>query len=382
MKTKTEIFLEKVKAKNYPNHINSDGSLKYDYSKTNYIHSKTKVVISCAIHGDFEQAPEKHLRGQGCIDCSGKKQLTTDLFITKAKEKHLNKYRYTKSVYKDSRSSVIITCPIHGDFKQRADTHLDGRGCFDCGNILKGEANQLSTKDFIEAATKIHGSTYDYSKTDYKNVKLKVIITCRIHGDFEQRPDRHLDSSVGCFDCSVISRSSDRSSFIEQANLIHNNLYGYEEVVYVNARTKVILNCQDHGSFTQEPSDHLRGAGCPRCADNLKGYTRSQFKSRCLHNNTLGTLYIIRCFNETEEFYKVGISSTGILARFQYSLPYDYDIVYDLKLEPETVFNTENEILRSFKDIRYTPTIQFSGHTECFSRIEPIQQWLKDNKVI
>ena len=42
---------------------------KYDYSKVEYVNSTTKVCISCAQHGDFYQAPNNHLRGQGCPRC-------------------------------------------------------------------------------------------------------------------------------------------------------------------------------------------------------------------------------------------------------------------------------------------------------------------------
>jgi hypothetical protein len=39
---------------------------KYDYSKTVYIHNKVKVSVICYEHGEFLQAPNKHLSGQGC----------------------------------------------------------------------------------------------------------------------------------------------------------------------------------------------------------------------------------------------------------------------------------------------------------------------------
>ena len=39
---------------------------KYDYSKSNYISAKEKIIITCLIHGDFEQTPNSHLRGSGC----------------------------------------------------------------------------------------------------------------------------------------------------------------------------------------------------------------------------------------------------------------------------------------------------------------------------
>jgi hypothetical protein len=39
---------------------------KYDYSRVNYINSKTPVSIVCKEHGVFAKIPDKHLSGQGC----------------------------------------------------------------------------------------------------------------------------------------------------------------------------------------------------------------------------------------------------------------------------------------------------------------------------
>lgn len=45
----------------------------YDYSKTEYKHSKDKVTIICSNHGEFEQIPDSHLRGNGCSKCNDEK---------------------------------------------------------------------------------------------------------------------------------------------------------------------------------------------------------------------------------------------------------------------------------------------------------------------
>lgn len=38
-----------------------------------YKTKKEKVIITCLIHGDFEQSPDGHLRGQGCPRCKADK---------------------------------------------------------------------------------------------------------------------------------------------------------------------------------------------------------------------------------------------------------------------------------------------------------------------
>lgn len=50
---------------------------KYDYSKTNYINSDTKVIITCSKHGNFEKRPLKFLTGRECYEC---KKVESDYF--------------------------------------------------------------------------------------------------------------------------------------------------------------------------------------------------------------------------------------------------------------------------------------------------------------
>ena len=51
------------------------------------------------------------------------KKLTTEEFIKRSKKIYGDKYKYTKTVYTTAKESVIITCPIHGDFSVIPDNH-------------------------------------------------------------------------------------------------------------------------------------------------------------------------------------------------------------------------------------------------------------------
>ena len=57
------------------------------------------------------------------------KKLTQEEFIQKAKDCHNNFYDYSKTEYINSRTKVCITCPKHGDFWQLSHSHLQGQGC-------------------------------------------------------------------------------------------------------------------------------------------------------------------------------------------------------------------------------------------------------------
>jgi len=56
------------------------------------------------------------------------------------------------------------------------------------------------TKEFINKAKEVHGDLYDYSEIDYINSQTKIIIRCKEHGDFKQRPNSHLRCG-GCKLC-------------------------------------------------------------------------------------------------------------------------------------------------------------------------------------
>ena len=114
MKKTTEDFIKKAKTKH--------GS-KYDYSKVKYISAHKKVTIICPIHGQFKQTPKHHANdGYGCKLCGyekmkSKQRLSQDEFIKRANKKHNSFYDYSKTLYKNGRTKVIVNCPIHGEFK-------------------------------------------------------------------------------------------------------------------------------------------------------------------------------------------------------------------------------------------------------------------------
>ena len=231
---------------------------KYDYSKVNYKDNHTGIIIICPVHGEFEQTPKSHLRGQGCPHCAGVAKLNNETFIKKAREVHGDKYDYSKVDYKGNKKEVIIICPVHGEFKQKPNAHLNGHGCPKCSHNQKSDSNE-----FVKKAKKIHGDKYIYDKVEYVNNKVKVCITCPIHGDFWQKPNSHL-GGCGCPKCGG-KKKSNTEEFIEKAKSVHKDKYDYSKANYVNVKHPVVITCPIHGDFLQTPNDHLNGCGCSKC---------------------------------------------------------------------------------------------------------------------
>lgn len=145
----------------------------------------------------------------------------------------------------------------------------------------------MSKEEFIEKAKSVHGEKYDYSMVEYVDTKTKVCIICPKHGEFWQTPKAHVVRGYGCRKCGrelcgeKLAKTTD--AFISEARKIHGDKYDYSKVKYINATTKVCIICPKHGEFWQEPHDHLKGVGCPKCgfertAESVK-YTMDEFVS-------------------------------------------------------------------------------------------------------
>ena len=249
---------------------------KYDYSKTVYVDSFTKVCIICPEHGEFWQLPSNHMNGVKCIKCAGRQRSNTEEFIAKARKIHGDKYDYSKVEYVNSKTPVTIICPEHGEFKQLPSMHLNGRGCKICAIKRIVAPRVIPFETFIETATKRYGGKYDYSKVQYKNATTKVCIVCPEHGEFWQLPYHHMMGHK-CPVCAGKNKTTE--NFIAEARKIHGDKYDYSKVEYKNATSKVCIICPEHGEFWQTPAMHLTGRGCLECG-GCKRLTNEKFIER------------------------------------------------------------------------------------------------------
>lgn len=143
------------------------------------------------------------------------KKLTTEEFIEKAKKLHNDRYDYSQTVYVNSRAKIIVICPEHGPFEQRASSHLAGCGCPECAKIWTDEHRQnlqkssrkfrgMTMEEWIARAKDVHGNKYDYSQAVYVNSRTDIKIICPKHGLFEQKANSHL-RGFGCKLCGFES---------------------------------------------------------------------------------------------------------------------------------------------------------------------------------
>jgi hypothetical protein len=223
---------------------------RYIYDKTKFVSMKTKITVTCRIHGDYEVAPQRHyLVGANCPKCAiitGKRsaglpyigvkgryrsnrgsykilsnrfKYYDNTFILQANKIHNNKYSYIlpSSITNVEKDKFLITCPEHGEFKQTIRAHLQGQGCPKCG--IKKACKVTSLEEFVKASSEKHSNKYDYSKVSYTTMDQKVTIVCPIHGEFNQNAGSHKRGAQ-CPKCSKPEVSTWKPEYWKDKNTI------------------------------------------------------------------------------------------------------------------------------------------------------------------
>jgi hypothetical protein len=306
-----------------------------------------------------------------------KHKKTTEEFVKQLMEKYGNKYIYSLVDYIHKDKNIIIICPIHGKFEVIANSMLRGQGCKKCNGSSKKP--KKTNEQFIKEANLIHENFYNYSEVNYQNTHKKVIINCPIHGLFEQTPHNHL-FGYGCNKCGSKNTGEKKrlplNDFLKNSILVHGDKYDYSLVNYLGAHSKVEIICKKHGVFKQNPSSHIKNkSGCPSCYNTQRkliapSWTITNWINASKRSKTFDSfkLYVIRCYNETEEFIKIGRTYNTIKRRFSGGqLPYNYEVLKIIISDNgEYIYNLENRVKRKFNGLKYEPKIKFGGMSECF----------------
>lgn len=95
-------------------------------------------------------------------------------------------------------------------------------------------------------------------------------------------------------------------------------------------------------------------------------------------------LYVIRCWNEEEEFYKIGKTFNKIEQRFKEpeAMPYQYEIIKELESNSFYISKLESKFHKQLKEHKYSPTKKFEGCTECFTNIKILEDATEFNKTV
>ncbi len=213
---------------------------------------------------------------------------------------------------------------------------------------------------------------------DYINIKKKIVVETK-YSYHEVTPENLIrGASVD------IRNSTNKNLYLKNYYTeIHNNLYFYDKLDYKKQTEKITVTCEKHGDFKILPLNHVRGQGCYKCGrekvfqyqiENPTGwsYTSWQKAGEKSKNFDSFKVYIIKCWNEDEIFYKIGKTFTTVKRRFKTKkeMPYEYEIFTEIIRDGKSICEIEY-ILKSCNKInKYIPLKQFCGSQECFVKLD------------
>jgi hypothetical protein len=170
--------------------------------------------------------------------------------------------------------------------------------------------------------------------------------------------------------------------FINQFKEMCSDKYTLEDATILNFKTKIKVKCKQHGYFNILPYNLKNGKGCKKCMcenaslrmkENPMGWTVTNWIKSAEQSKRFDSFktYIIKCWNDEEEFYKIGRTFLTVKQRFKSNcqLPYYWKIVELFEGEAEEMFHLEADLKKLNKPHKYLPKNKFDGRYECFKQI-------------
>lgn len=339
----------------------------------------TKIKIQCPEHGVWSTTTiNNHLKGTTCPSCSKVKRIDGYEWIARFNKIFNNLYIYPEKLKTDSfikaKEDIIITCKVHGNFKRSIWDHYNqNQGCSKCSGLYS-----VSHEEFLE---RLYEKNTHYREGKfivlgkYKNLSTKIEVEDEF-GKSIISPNNILHKNT----LPSIRTAIDKTEYLINTykKFVNNDKNLYDRVVYKNAQEYVEIGCKIHGTYNlQKPTSHYKYESCKDCMnESPNGWQHSKWQKAGETSKNFDSfkVYIIKCWNENEEFYKIGKTYLKLKKRFKSktSLPYNYKIIKIFNHQTKAIYisELENKLQKSNKDYKYIPKLSFGGMYECFSSLE------------
>lgn len=126
-----------------------------------------------------------------------------------------DKYDYSRVVYTKADERVEIICKTCGRVcTPKARKHMTGQGCKSCAGRKSVEKNIPTFQEMVKRAQEVHGDEYTYLESSYTCMTSKMDILCNKCGRiFPQKPDQHISKKQGCPFCQHVVSSGEQDVF-------------------------------------------------------------------------------------------------------------------------------------------------------------------------
>lgn len=273
------------------------------------------------------------------------------------------------TVYKNTKSKLLWKCKVcDHQWDTKWELVKSGCGCPDCAGNIPFTYQQVVTTISEQGFEVLP----ENKPEEFKNSESHLKVRCLKDGYEWSGPVYSLMKGLGCRRCSNKEVYTFESMKNKVESKINATVISSEED-YINVREKISLKCNNHQTIWESTPDKIfRGQGCPDCANERRSVFNPKLAEK--HKESWITkpskVYIIRCFNEDESFYKIGISTVDIKHRFSgKAMPYSFKEVLEISTNRYYAVHIEAYLHKLHTDYWYNPSIKFAGRTECFTTI-------------
>ena len=219
--------------------------------------------------------------GCGCSRCAKRYQYSTSEWVEKAKTIHNDRYNYSKTTYINSKTKIIIICSIHGEFFQTPSDHLSRKGCKYCAgqgfhpNESLSIMNPKIASEWDYEKNKESGLNPDLLGRTHK---YKFWWKCNNGKDhsYKATVQYRIKRNSGCAICHGKQITTETSLAFLRPDLIeewHKDNCITPWDVSIGSEIKILWKCnnKDHEPYYAVICSRTgRGSGCPECAGNKK----------------------------------------------------------------------------------------------------------------
>lgn len=275
-------------------------------------------------------------------------------------------------IYENNTSSII--CLDKNKYKV----------CVKLNNLLRGKIpapfhkNNPYTLENIKLFLKNNNPNLILMSESYIDAEKHLKCKCLIDNNIWYASWENLKSGTTCPICSYNYRGDLCRLNLDDIKVRLNKINPNIEIIsniYVNVRTVLTLKCKLDGHIWRSNWNNLfQKHKCPKCSykEMDGGYNKTianRNKLKWLKKFCL--VYIINCFNDNENFFKIGLTQRTIKQRFcrKKEMPYQYKILFEFHMNLYDSIYLEQELINLNFDNKYIPKIIFEGYTECFDNI-------------
>ena len=222
-----------------------------------------RMEMYCKEHGRFLIRPAHFFNGVGCQLCNGRQKNDDEVRKELSHLHPTLDFSETKYSERDKYGNIKVICPEHGTKYMRYWNLLNGEGCYECSMKKNGLDSRLSNEEIIKRAKEIYGKdTYTFDKLDNQNRRedKKVIITCPKHGDFFVNLSNFISGKSGCPVCNERKLEREVRLFLTENNINfefqkHFDWLGKQSLDFYLPDYNIGIECQGIQHF--EPKEYF-----------------------------------------------------------------------------------------------------------------------------